>query len=255
LHAATDALDLDHFVLFSSTASILGGPGQAAYAAGNAFLDALASYRRSRGLPGLSIDWGAWADRGMAARLSDRERQRLEQNGLSFLSHDSALATLRMLLCSAESRAIVAAIDWNRLSSASRSRPLPLLERMLVAPRAIQADNTGASYEVLDVAALTDVPPAEREARITAYVLAVVTAVLRLPAAQLDADSQLASTGMDSLMSMELRNRIETDIGVLLPLAVLLQAETPAVIAAAIAGSEVLRRVESTPPVLESFAF
>ncbi|NJQ96784.1 MAG: SDR family NAD(P)-dependent oxidoreductase [Hydrococcus sp. CSU_1_8] len=86
LHLATQNLPLDFFVCFSSIASLLGSPGQGNYAAANAFMDALAHYRRGLGLPGLTINWGVWADVGMAAQLSEHDRARLEEQGIKVRS-------------------------------------------------------------------------------------------------------------------------------------------------------------------------
>ena len=94
LHEATRALPLDFFVMFSSIASALGSPGQANYASANALLDALAHYRRGQGLPALSINWGPWADGGMAAGAANQISRRWSDRGLASLTPDEGLRAL-----------------------------------------------------------------------------------------------------------------------------------------------------------------
>ena len=97
LHNATIDLELDHFVLFSSVVAELGNPGQGAYAAANAFLDALACYRSARGLPGLSINWGAFADAGVLAR-NERLAVHLPRQGWNGIPVQRAFDSLGKLL-------------------------------------------------------------------------------------------------------------------------------------------------------------
>ena len=114
LHEATRHLELDAFVLFASAAGVLGAEGQGNYAAANALLDGLARWRHAQGLPGLALDWGAWADVGMAAGLPERERQRLQAQGLRPLTAAEAFAALEAALASGQPQAVVLAMDWSR---------------------------------------------------------------------------------------------------------------------------------------------
>ena len=111
LHELTQGLDLSAFVLFSSIAGTLGAGGQGAYAAGNAYLDALAEYRRGCGLPASSIAWGAWAGEGMAAAVAER----LRRGGVRELPVAVALAGLQHTLDGGEPAVVLADVDWEQL--------------------------------------------------------------------------------------------------------------------------------------------
>jgi len=260
LHTATTGFDLDHFVLFSSVAAVLGGPGQGAYAAANNFLGALARHRSRQGLAALCIDWGAWAGQGMAARLSDRERRMLKERGLRFLEPATALAALARLCGGTNDRALVADIEWRTLAAAARRR-LPLLK--VVAADA--GDGQGARptpgpAAALDPAQLAALPPEERTERLTGFVCATLSGVLGIQGGEIHGSSEIAYLGFDSLMAMELRNRIETGLGVVVPVAQLLGSSTPEDLARQIA--EVLETpigIEGTPGEgvdnVESFDF
>jgi NAD(P)-dependent dehydrogenase (short-subunit alcohol dehydrogenase family) len=115
LHQATRDSGLDFFVLFSSIAGVLGNVGQAAYAAGNAFLDALAAHRRRQGLPAVSIAWGPWQGDGMVGRLSTRDQQQLLDAGMSSLLPDEAIGVLDTALAG-PALLVAARADWPRLA-------------------------------------------------------------------------------------------------------------------------------------------
>src|SRR5262249_38801132 len=106
----TDRDPLDFFVLFSSVASLLGSPGQTNYSAANAFLDALAHWRRSQGLPGLSINWGPWSTIGLAARLGTGDRARAK--GISAMETEAGLAALDRSIASMKAQLGVVPISW-----------------------------------------------------------------------------------------------------------------------------------------------
>ncbi len=112
LHTLTRDITLDFFVCFSSTASLFGSPGQGNYAAANAYLDALAHYRQSHGLPGLSINWGPWADAGMAASLGKREQMRWGDYGMQTIATEKGLDILERLIAQNSTQVAVCPINW-----------------------------------------------------------------------------------------------------------------------------------------------
>src|SRR5262249_53889840 len=112
VHQLTRGVPLDFLVFCSSAASLLGSAGQAGYVTANPFLDALAHHRRARGLPATSVNWGPWADGGMAARMSDQQRQRLAAQGWQAMPADEATDALGRLLEAGTTQAGVLAMDW-----------------------------------------------------------------------------------------------------------------------------------------------
>jgi NADPH:quinone reductase-like Zn-dependent oxidoreductase/acyl carrier protein len=241
LHCATRTLpELDHFVLFSSIAAQLGGPGQASYAAANAFLGALAVRRRQLGLPGTAIEWGAWGGAGMATRLSERELRLLTDRGLGFLAPDRATRLLQRVLDDGHSHVLAAQLNWQRVAASTTS---PLLQRMRRPGDA--APDTGRSAPrqgavPTDLAAL---PAAERQRVLGDYVCTALGAVLGVRTGTLTTDAEIAQFGFDSLMAMELRNRIEADLRLIVPVSDLLECVTPEDLAVRL----MLRRDEEEP--------
>ncbi|MFJ3902951.1 amino acid adenylation domain-containing protein [Streptomyces sp. NPDC090025] len=218
---------LDHFVLFASIASLLTTTGQSNYAAGNAFLDALAHHRRARGLPALSLDWGPWAT-GMIQELSLVEHYRTVR-GMSSLSPAAGTAVLERVLGLGRAQLLIATVvDWPAFLAWYPSPP-PLVrgladEAARTAAAAGPATGDGApdargGYLDLFRAAADD---AERAGLVMDRFVGAASAVLRMSADQLDVDTGLGALGIDSLLAMELRARIQAQTGVALPVVALL---------------------------------
>ncbi|PPT04899.1 Malonyl CoA-acyl carrier protein transacylase [Geitlerinema sp. FC II] len=207
LHRHTESLDLDAFVVFSSAASILGSPGQGNYAAANAFLDGLVSLRRSRGLAGLSVQWGPWAESGMAAKLDDRSQQRWKQAGVELLTLERGFALLdRVGICDRESphHIGVLPIDWSRFAA---QLPDPgryrLLESLVSSPVEAVSSTWRDGWDSLS--------PVQRYHRIFEGLQKEICVVLGADATEtLDPHTGFFELGLDSLMALELKNRLQT---------------------------------------------
>ena len=204
LHRSTLDRNLDFFILFSSRVGVMGNPGQANHAAANAFLDQLAGHRRAMGLAGQAIAWGAWSEIGEAAEQKDRiERQRSALGGRWF-TPQQGLKALERLVRQDVTTSVVMSMDWSVFEKAVDARP-PFLEEMLVTDDAGEADAPASSADVM--ARLRQTPASERGPLLESYLQGEVQAVLRLPSAPEPAVG-FFDLGMDSLMAVELRNRL-----------------------------------------------
>ena len=204
LHRATVNRDLDMFVLFSSVAGVLGNPGQANHAAANAFLDQLAGHRRAIGLPGQAIAWGAWSGLGEAEEQRERIARQLSASGTGWFSPQQGLRAFDQLIRQDTTTAVVAAVDWPVYGEAVEDRP-PLLEDMLSTTTDDEADASASSEDLLS--RLREAPVATREELLVSFLQQEVQAVLRLPSEPEPAVA-FFDLGMDSLMAVELRNRL-----------------------------------------------
>ncbi|OBI76547.1 type I polyketide synthase [Mycobacterium sp. E740] len=211
LSAATADLPLDFFISTSSIASVWGGYGQTAYGAANAFLDGLAWRQREQGVAGVSVNFGPWSA-GMADADS---RARLEQRGVKTLSPADALAGLADVVSASSAQGVVARINWARFlpiyQQAGRRGFLAQLERELpadsTAPAVLPSGNTKL------VERLTHAPVQQRRKLLTDYLRDAVADVTRVDAAQIREDAGFFDLGMDSLMAVELRRRLEQGVG------------------------------------------
>jgi thioesterase domain-containing protein/acyl carrier protein len=213
LHLQSKGLPLDFFVLFSSIATIAGSPGQGGYVAANSFLESFAHYRRAKGLPALAINWGVISEVGFVARNA-KVSELLAGNGLHGISPAEALAVLGQLLRREEAQFAVGRVDWRKLADAfpvvgTSSRYAEVVETQAVAGPA--ADGVSFRDEI------GSLPVAEQLAAVTMRLKEQIAKVLRTSEAKLDPTRPLSELGLDSLMGVELLNRIETSLGISLP--------------------------------------
>ncbi|AUX43618.1 uncharacterized protein SOCE26_050680 [Sorangium cellulosum] len=250
LHELTRERDVVAFVLFSSLAGVLGAAGQANYAAANVFLDALAQHRRARGLPATSLDWGFWSEAsGMTAHLSAADRRRFARAGLLPLAADEGLALLDAALDRPEAALVAARFDASALRA--QSDALPPLLRGLVASRAARPRAASAAAAASLEQRLRALSPSERAEALLELVRAHIAPVLGLASpAALDPDRPLQELGLDSLMAVELRNRLTAATGARLHAAVLFDHPTAHSLADLLAKKLLPHETEAHLPII-----
>jgi len=217
LHRLLEDAPLEFFVLFSSAGSLLGQPGQGNYAAANAFLDALAHHRRALGEPALSINWGAWSGLGFADTPGGKRlAARLALLGIKSIAPGQALEVLDRLLRQGATQVAAVPVDWGRYRQFyPAGTESPLLSELARE----EADNSPqAGHPGEKRSALLAAEPAARRQLLQSYLTELVARVLGLSASKLDIQQPLSNLGLDSLMAVELKNRIAVDLGVNVPM-------------------------------------
>ena len=231
LHELTAHLELSTFVLFSSVAGVFGNPGQGSYAAGNAFVDALAAHRRARGLVATSIAWGLWEQVGgvaAAQQLSTADLARLTRSGVAQLSIAAGLELFDLARGLDEALVLAARFDAATLRSLARAGALPPLLRGLV-----RAPLRGASQGAAELARrLRAAPEGERKRVALDVVRGEVATVLGYASARaIDPQRAFKELGADSLTAVELRNRLSVATGLRLPATLIFDSPTSAALA------------------------
>ena len=234
LHELTQDRDLSAFVVFSSMAGIVGGPGQGNYAAANSFLDGLATHRRARGLPGLSVAWGLWEQASaMTEHLGERDKARMSRVGLAPLSNNQALELFDTAMLG--ERPVVVATRLDQAGLAANSAVLPPLLSQLTTRRTRRVvDDTASTMASLTGlrARLEGLTPEQRHSELVELVCSNATAVLgHLNVADINADTGFQDLGFDSLSAVELRNRLKTATGLTMSPTVIFDYPTPAALA------------------------
>ncbi len=204
LHRVTAHRDLDMFVLFSSRVGIIGNAGQANHASANAFLDQLAGHRRALGLPGQAIAWGSWSDIGEAAEQLQRiEQQRASLGGRAF-SPQQGLKVFDQIVRQGNTNSVAMAADWSVFEKNVNDIP-PLFENLISNATDAEPDSPEISDDLIP--RLRTVSPSERETLLVSFLQQELQAVLRLRTSP-DPTIGFFDLGMDSLMAVELRNRL-----------------------------------------------
>ena len=230
LHELTRDHDLAAFVLFSSGTGIVGNAGQAAYAAANTFLDALAVHRRAQGLPAVSVAWGLWGiGAGMADALTRRDLDRIAGTGLPALTADHGLAFYDGAMGVADPAVVALRVDVATLRA---HRTVPHVLRGL-APSAGRREAATAGKDLLG--RLPSLRPADQLALVLSAVCTEVAAVLSLRAAAVMPGQPFKDLGFDSLTSVDLRNRLNSLTGLRLAPTVVFEHPSPEALAGHIA--------------------
>ncbi|GAB3874926.1 hypothetical protein GCM10027610_144460 [Dactylosporangium cerinum] len=226
LHELTKDMDLAWFVVFSSASATFGSAGQANYAAANAFLDGLMSYRRSLGLPGLSLGWGLWAEAsGMTGHLAGRDVARAGGG----LSTELGLALFDAAMLQSRPHLVPTPLDLAAVRTAPGPVP-PLLRRSAGAQMRRAVDGPTGGGTLAD--RLAAMPEADRERLLLDLVTGAAAAVLGHGTADaVDARRAFKDLGFDSLTSVELRNRLNTATGTRLPATLVFDHPTPTALA------------------------
>jgi acyl carrier protein len=221
LHTQTLGMPLDFFVCFSSMASVFGLPGQAPYASSNTFLDSLAYYRREQGLPALTINWGYLGEVGYVAR-NEKLGERFEGQGLESFSPREATAVLGRLMQQDAVQVGVVRMDWSRWRTLAGS--LTLSPRFTELCKEDETQKDGSSGDGMAIRKTLLAAPAElRKEMLLSFLKEKVARVLGSSPDKVDLTKPLTDVGLDSLMAVELRNWVEGELRVTLPIAELLQ--------------------------------
>jgi len=234
LHRYTRDLSLDHFVMFSSIASLVGGSGQASYVMGCAYLDGLAHYRRAHQLPAMAIHWGALAEVGMTTRYADAERY-LRGSGIGLLTPRQAVQLLEQALRWNPIEIGIAVIDWRAWSrlypSCAESPRYADLFGAATGPGATH-DTGGAIGRPADKATRAGqvdrfaVPPEVREPLILEFLVESLARALQLTPGKIDRQVPLPSLGMDSMSAMDLQADIESQLSIKVPMLELMKGNS-----------------------------
>ncbi|HEX6688118.1 MAG TPA: type I polyketide synthase, partial [Solirubrobacterales bacterium] len=228
LHELSADLDLSAFVLFSSAAGTLGGPGQANYAAANVFLDALAQRRQAEGRPATSIAWGPWQrEDGMTSGLSEADLARMRRRGVEALSDDEGLDLFDAALVAEQGQALALRLDPAGLRGQAIAGTLPSILSGLV--RRPRRRNAAAGSLAAKLAIL---PPGEGEAFVLDRVCREVAAVLGHDSvAEIGRDLAFKEMGFDSLAAVELRNGLSATTGLSLATTAVFDYPNPSALA------------------------
>jgi acyl carrier protein len=242
----TAADPLDFFIMFSSVAAVIGAPGQANYAAANAFLDALAHHRRRRGRPALAVAWAPWAGTGMgAANLSEARRR--AASGLAPIPPQSGLEVLELLLRQDATAVAVLPIDWSvSQKDVPPGAEPPLLADLIDEGRARAGAETSPAVFPDLAQRMAAAEPEARKGIVETFLREQAFKVLAVdPTTSLDPHQPLSDLGLDSLMAVELRNILARSLGRTLPATLLFDYPTLDALSKFLTGE---RRQAQEPP-------
>ncbi|HSI40015.1 MAG TPA: SDR family NAD(P)-dependent oxidoreductase [Xanthobacteraceae bacterium] len=230
LHEASRHDPLDFFVFCSSTSALMGSAGQANYATANAFLDGLAAHRSLRGLAATSIAWGGWAEVGMAAGLADIHLERWAQAGVGLITPAEGPVAMESAVRAGVPYVTVTSMNIAKVASASR----PGLRSLLGGGESTKRKQPEGGGALAALKASGNAAPEERQKLVRDYIQQEAARVIGLSASSLDIDTPLGNIGFDSLMAVQFRNILVSQLPVDVPLKNLLLGASVAELAAEI---------------------
>ncbi|ACB52426.1 polyketide synthase [Crocosphaera subtropica ATCC 51142] len=233
LHTLSQDKPLDFFVLFSSAASLLGSPGQANHVTANTFLDTLAHYRRSQGLPALSMNWGVWSDIGAAAK------RQVNRQGVGAIAPSQGIASLEQLMKDSMTQVGVVPINWNKFLQFNPNIPF---FANFKPKKAKLAENKNNFLQQLQT-----IPPEDKRDSLKDYIRSEVAQVLGFNPSDINMETGFFDLGMDSLTSMEFKNRLQNSFGCTLPSTLAFDYPTGEALVNYLA-TEVLKITQDTDP-------
>ena len=225
LHEATKDISLQLFLSYSSIAAVNGNWGQANYAAANAFLDGFVQYRKVQGLPAQNINWGPWAELGMANNLTQQEKETLQDTGIQFINPEEGFRILDRVITGQYNEVVAVDLNSGQLAEFYNDE-LPPLFAKIVSNQKVKS-KTKIQNNSAFITGLLELPEAQRAKHLQQRMLAEVTAILgEENAVGIVAETPLQETGLDSLRAVELRDQIATLLGVRLPATLLFDYPT-----------------------------
>ncbi len=208
LHLLSQGKKLHIFALFSSLFSVLPEPGLGNYAAANSFMDSLARYRNALGLPGLSINWGPWGSVGMAKAVGEKRIAQWAAHGIETLTTDRALQCLEFLIRRGVANGSAASLNPSKLVQSFSNEFQRSFFRDLVA-----VENEELIEDSGVLTRLENAPKEKWSDILHEYICSLTVGVLGLSSSySLDEEKGFFQLGMDSLTSMEMRNRLESGL-------------------------------------------
>ncbi|MBS1518088.1 MAG: SDR family NAD(P)-dependent oxidoreductase [Bacteroidetes bacterium] len=208
LHKLTTEDNPDLFVMYSSIASLLGSAGQGNHSAANAFLDSLSSFRKSRGLSGLSINWGVWSEIGSAAEKGADKQEKIP--GLSVIDPARGIRALDKILNTGLSQVGIFPMDWSRFSEKSNT---VFTGKLIPVKTGINPAEKKEDEEDF-ITRLIESDDSEQTELLINYFKELISSIMGLDTSELDNEQPLNTMGLDSLMAIELKNKVNIELGV-----------------------------------------
>ena len=208
LHELTKKMELDFFVMYSSVASLLGSAGQSNHSSANAFLDSLAHYRRNKYLAAMSINWGVWSEIGSAAAKGADKKEKI--SGIKTIIPDSGIKALESAMNTDAAQIAIIPIDWDKFNE---NHKMIFIKDLLNSKSETSKDKT-ALNEIDFISQLRNADDKKQTSLLTDYFKNLISKIMGLEPEDLEIEVPLNMMGLDSLMAIELKNKVNIELGV-----------------------------------------